>query len=59
MRVRRLRPQFPVAPVNDATRLYEFDADDLFAHGRRLRVDSSLGQAPRPRRPRRSIVRPR
>lgn len=59
MRVGRLRPQFPVAPPNDAARLYDIDADDLFARDRRLRLDSSLGQALRPRRPRRGVARPR
>lgn len=58
MRRRRIGSPNPPMPPNEAARLYEFNADDLFARRGRLRVDSSLGQESRVRRlrpgPRRS-----
>lgn len=59
MRLKRLGPRNPPTPPNEAARLYELNADDLFARRGRLRVDSSLGQESRVRRLRPGPRRPR
>jgi hypothetical protein len=52
--VRRRPPDGEAAEParNEAADLYELDADDVFAHARRLNVDSSLGLVPLRRAPR-------
>ncbi len=59
MRVWRLAPRVPSLPPNEAARLYELNADDVFARRRRLRVDSSLGQDSRRRLGHPNLRRPR
>ena len=59
MRARPLRFKSGDVPPNEAARLFELDADDLFARRGRLRVDSSLGQESRLGRRRLGRRRPR